>query len=81
MTTALNWTTEFYRRNQEAFHNRLPIPQEGSLLEDLIKEAQLDAMKEGAFRAAEIANSLEIQAENIFQTIITTSKNWTIKDL
>ena len=52
---------------------------------NVVKQIQLDAMKEGARRAAaEIQNQFSVHdltALQIEQAILTTAENWTIKNL
>lgn len=72
-------------KTAEVWANEIRYGHNHGGIDTVVRQIQLDAMTEGARRAAaEIQNHFSVHdltALQIEQSILTTAENWTIKDL
>ena len=72
-------------KTAEVWANEIRYGHNHGGIDTVVKQIQLDAMKEGVKRAAaEIQNHFSVHdltALQIEQSILTTAENWTIKNL
>jgi hypothetical protein len=76
MKTPQEWQNEYWKLELA----KEPLPKI-ERWPTLIRAIQLDAMKEGMRRAAEIANRLDIPDDMLRDTILTAAEQLTEKDL
>lgn len=84
MKTATEWAEIMISQSASALRGELRIPREGNttLLEHAILIIQLDAIKEGAKKAAEMAEQDWSSAgSRIKYNILAAAEIWTAKDL
>lgn len=80
MISSEDWMKQFWKPETSGWH----------AMKKIVEQIQLDAMKEGARRAAEEANKVKHSIHeagclttmaNIYDAILTTAEQWTEKDL
>lgn len=92
MKTAEEWLKEKWFDFLELVEPQEVIIRGDTELEDFIKQIQLDAMKEGARRAAKMARNhlhgtasgwvnLTKRGETVNNVILTAAEQWTVSDL